>query len=67
MIVVTTKVYCKNKNLPTKPTNYLWSNIVVFDEFDVKCPVIEGKSFLLEVLFFFGFWFFNYEADGNSN
>ena len=42
MIVVTTKVYCKNKDPPTKRTNYLWANIVVFDEFDEKCPVIEG-------------------------
>jgi len=42
MIVVTTKVYCKNQNLLTKRTNYLWANIVVFDEFDEKCPVIEG-------------------------
>jgi len=42
MIVVTTKVYCKNQTLLSKRTNYLWANIVVFDEFDEMCPVIEG-------------------------
>jgi len=43
MIVVTTKIYCQNKQKkPIKRNQYIWANSLIIDDADDKCPVIEG-------------------------
>ena len=44
MIVVTTKIYSINKSerKPTTRNRYLWANMLIIDDNDGKCPVIEG-------------------------
>ncbi len=35
------RIYCEIKNEPPR-NKYLWANIVVIDDTDDMCPVIEG-------------------------
>ena len=44
MIVITTKIYLRNQleRKPTKRHQYLWANLLIIDDTDDKCPVIEG-------------------------
>ena len=42
MIVVSTKIYCKNKKRKKIRNKYLWANSIIYYDQDDKCPVIEG-------------------------
>jgi hypothetical protein len=44
MIVVTTKIYSvdKSETKQTTRNRYLWANMLIIDDNDEKCPVIEG-------------------------
>ena len=42
MIVVSTKIYCKNKKGKRFRNKYLWANSIIYYDQDDKCPVIEG-------------------------
>ena len=42
MIVVSTKMYCKNKTNQKPRNKFLWANSIIYYDQDDKCPVIEG-------------------------
>lgn len=42
MIVVSTKIYCKNKRDKKIRNKYLWANSIIYCDQDEMCPVIEG-------------------------
>ena len=44
MIVITTKIYStsKLKRKPSIRNRYLWAAMLIIDDTDDKCPVIEG-------------------------
>ncbi len=42
MIVVSTKIYVKNKVNQNQRNKFLWANSIIYYEEDENCPVIEG-------------------------